>query len=119
MGWRGGRARANTAVPQRQARGEPAAFQDDRTNQFGDSGFPNAGSAKRDLVNQRMRFGRAKRDELARIGPQPNIAARLDEGAFHPLVWQAAEDLWSDGFRSWAARRAAAFLAAHVRDLLG
>lgn len=76
-------------------------------------------------MKHQMQLRRAKGLSLTRIGPpdEPQGTTtegtpRLNAAAFHPLIWQAAEDVWSDGFRSWAVRRAGVFTAAHVRDLL-
>lgn len=45
----------------------------------------------------------------------PTMAA----DALHPLVWEAASKLWSDGHHGQAVQRAATFLNAHVQDLVG
>lgn len=45
----------------------------------------------------------------------PTMAA----DALHPLVWDAASKLWSDGHHGQAVQRAATFLNAHVQDLVG
>jgi len=45
----------------------------------------------------------------------PTMAA----DAMHPLVWDAASKLWSNGHHGQAVQRAATFLNAHVQDLVG
>lgn len=46
-------------------------------------------------------------------------APAMSADAFHPLVWQAASRLWSDGHYGQAVQRAATFLNAHVQDRCG
>ncbi len=47
--------------------------------------------------------------------PAPTMAA----DCLHPLVWNAASELWHDGHHGSAVQRAATFLNAHVQDLTG
>lgn len=46
-------------------------------------------------------------------------APTMSADAMHPLIWDAASDLWRDGHRAQAVQRAATFLNAHVLDLTG
>ncbi|MGW9173778.1 TIGR02391 family protein [Streptomyces decoyicus] len=46
-------------------------------------------------------------------------APRMRADNLHPLVWDAAKDLWNDGHHTAAVQRAATFLNAHVQDKTG
>lgn len=50
---------------------------------------------------------------------QGTSAPTMSADSLHPLVWDAASNLWRDGHYSSAVQRAATFLNAHVQELVG
>lgn len=79
-----------------------------------DARFVNLGDGI-DTVNYALGILATQEETNARLG---SAAPMMAADALHPIVWNAAAKLWSDGHYGQAVQRAATFLNAHVQDRL-
>jgi hypothetical protein len=63
----------------------------------------------------RYAIGRLATDEETRL-QLGSSAPKMTADALHPLVWSAAEALWTDGHHASAVQRAATFLNAEIQS---
>jgi hypothetical protein len=78
------------------------------------SGAPTAGPGLT-IVRHALGLLRRRDEMQEKLGPQ---APQMRADYLHPLVWGAAEQLWSDGHHGQAVQRAATFVSAHLAALL-